>query len=125
MEISEGEKLLGTTRSDRVMLPVGSHRIDLANASLEYAVSRTVQIAAGKTSNIVISLPTGRLSVNAVPWAEVFVDGATVGTTPLGELSVPIGSHEVVFRHPQLGERRQTVIVKAQSPVRIGMDLRK
>ena len=125
MEISEGGQLLGTTRSDRVMLPVGSHRIELANTSLEYSSTRTVQISAGKTASIAVTLPPGRLSVNAVPWAEVFIDGATVGTTPLGELSVPIGSHEVVFRHPQLGERRQTVIVKAQSPVRIGMDLRK
>jgi len=125
MEILEAGRVLGTTRTDRLMLPVGSHRIEFAHATLEFTSARTVQIAAGKTTKVAISLPSGRLSVNAVPWADVSIDGSSVGTTPLGELSVSIGTHEVVFRHPQLGERRQTVTVKAQSPTRIGIDLRK
>ena len=49
--------------------------------------------------------------------------GVSLGTTPLGDLAVPIGTHELVFRHPQLGERRQTVTVKAQTVARIGIDL--
>ena len=125
MEILEDGRILGTTRMDRLMLPVGSHRIELSNPALEFSVARTVQIAAGRTANVAVPLPAGRLSVNAVPWADVTLDGAAVGTTPLGELSVPIGTHELVFRHPQLGERRQTVTVKAQTPTRIGIDLRK
>jgi len=125
MEILEDGRVLGSTRTERLMLPVGSHRIELANAGLEFTTARTVQVAAGKTANLAISLPSGRLAVNAVPWADVFMDGASIGTTPLGELAVPIGTHELVFRHPQLGERRQTVTVKAQTPTRIGVDLRK
>lgn len=125
MEILEDGRVLGSTRMERLMLPVGSHRIELANAGLEFTAARTVQVAAGKTANLAISLPSGRLAVNAVPWADVFMDGASLGTTPLGELAVPIGTHELVFRHPQLGERRQTVTVKAQTPTRIGVDLRK
>jgi hypothetical protein len=125
MEISEGGRLLGTTRTERLMLPVGSHRIDLANAPLEFVATRTVDIAAGKTLNVSVALPNGKLSVNAVPWADVSIDGQSYGTTPLGDLLLPIGTHEVVFRHPQLGERRQTVTVKAQAPARVGVDLRK
>ena len=125
MEILEDGRVLGSTRMERLMLPVGSHRIELANAALEFTTARTVQVAAGKTANVAISLPSGKLAVNAVPWADVFMDGASLGTTPLGELAVPIGTHELVFRHPQLGERRQTVTVKAQTPTRIGVDLRK
>ena len=48
MEILEGGRVLGTTRTDRLMLPVGSHRIELANAGLEFTSARTVQIAAGR-----------------------------------------------------------------------------
>lgn len=125
MEILEDGRVLGSTRMERLMLPVGSHRIELANAALEFTTARTVQVAAGKTANVAISLPSGKLAVNAVPWADVFMDGASLGTTPLGELAVPIGTHELVFRHPQLGERRQTVTVKAQTPTRVGIDLRK
>jgi hypothetical protein len=125
MEIREEGRVLGTTRTDRLMLPVGSHRIELANAGLEFTAVRTVQIVAGKTATVAIALPSGRMSVNAVPWAEVSLDGVALGTTPLGDVAVPIGTHELVFRHPQLGERRQTVTVKAQSLARIGIDLRK
>jgi serine/threonine-protein kinase len=68
---------------------------------------------------------TGTLSVNAQPWAEVWVDGQRIGETPIGNLSLPIGHHELVVRHPQLGERRQTVAVGANGPSRIGIDLRR
>ena len=125
MDIMEDGRILGSTRMERVMLPVGSHRIELANPALEFTIARTVQIAAGRTANVAIARPSGRLSVNAVPWADVSLDGVSIGTTPLGEMAVPIGAHELVFRHPQLGERRQTVTVKAQTPARIGIDLRK
>jgi hypothetical protein len=60
-----------------------------------------------------------------LPWADVSVDGQSVGTTPLANLVVPIGSHEVVWLHPQLGERRQTVAVTAQAPARVGVDFTK
>jgi len=72
-----------------------------------------------------VALPNGALSVNAVPWAEVFVDGRSIGVTPLGAVAVPIGSHEVVWKHPQLGEKRRTVIVGAQTPARMTMDMSK
>jgi hypothetical protein len=117
MDILEDGRILGNTRMDRVMLPVGSHRIEIANSALEFTVARTVQIAAGRTANVAIALPQGRLSVNAVPWAEVSLDGAALGTTPLGEVAVSVGTHELVFRHPQLGERRVVVNKFAQMPL--------
>ena len=125
MDILEDGRVLGNTRTDRLMLPVGSHHIEFSNPSLEFTAARTVQIAAGRTANVAIALPQGRLSINAVPWADVSLNGAALGTTPLGEVAVPIGTHELLFRHPQFGDRRQVVTVKAQTPARIGIDLRK
>jgi hypothetical protein len=125
MEVYEAGQLVGTTRSDRIMLPVGSHDLELTNTNLEFTGRRSVTIAPGKTASLKVALPSGQLSVNAVPWAEVSIDGRPAGTTPLGNLTVPLGSHEVLWRHPQLGERRQTVTVKAQSPTRVGVDFGK
>ncbi len=125
IEVFEGQRMVGTTRSEKLMLPVGSHDLDLSNASLEFAAKRTVKIAAGKTTDLSLPLPSGRLSVNAVPWADVSIDGRAAGTTPLGNLSVPVGTHEILWRHPQFGERRQTITVKTQTPTRIGVDLSK
>ena len=57
--------------------------------------------------------------MNARPWAEVTLDGSSVGQTPLSNLLVTVGTHELVFRHPQFGERRQSVVVTAKGPNRI------
>jgi hypothetical protein len=57
-----------------------------------------------------------------LPWADVFVDGRSIGTTPLANVRCRFGSHQIVWRHPQLGERSQTVNVTEHTPVRVGVD---
>ena len=47
-----------------------------------------------------------------------------VGETPLGNLPVTIGPHEVIFRHPQFGEKRQAVSVTLNAPVRVTVDMK-
>jgi serine/threonine-protein kinase len=59
-----------------------------------------------------------------VPWAQVFVDGSPLGETPIANAKVPIGQHEILFRHPQLGERRSSVTVTARETAKVGIDLR-
>jgi hypothetical protein len=66
-----------------------------------------------------ISPPDGRVSINAVPWATVSIDGTSYGETPLGNIVLPVGEHQITFRHPQLGERTQKVIVKANTSTRV------
>ena len=41
------------------------------------------------------------------------------------DLAVPVGTHEIVFRHPELGEHRTTTIVTFGTPARVSVDLRK
>jgi len=123
LQIFESKKLVGTTAAERVMLPAGRHELELVNTDLEFRKTVTVQVGAGTTATPAVELPNGSLSVNALPWAEVTVDGRSIGTTPLGNVAVPIGTYEIVWRHPQLGERRRTVKVPATTPVRVGMDL--
>jgi hypothetical protein len=123
--IREGGKIIGTTDSDRLMLPAGDHDLDLVNEALGFTANRRVHIIAGKTAATTIEVPNGTMSLNASPWAEVFIDGERVGETPIGNITRPIGQHEVVFRHPQLGERHETVVVTLQGTTRLGVDLRK
>jgi hypothetical protein len=124
VQIYEGARLLGTNRIDRIMLPAGRHDVDIVNEELGYRERRTVNVPAGGVAALTPAWPMGTLALNAVPWAEAFVDGTSVGETPLGELRVPVGEHEVVFRHPQLGERQAFVTVVVGRPARIGVDLR-
>jgi hypothetical protein len=123
--ILENGVLLGTSDTPRILVPAGRHDLTFSNEELGYSVQRTVQVTAGQTSTVQLEAVRGTLSINAQPWAEVLVDGQRVGETPIGNLSLPIGRHELLFRHPQLGERRQTVTVAVGVPARVAMDLRK
>jgi hypothetical protein len=125
LEMREGGKLIGTSEASRLLLPAGDHEIEFENKLLGFTLRRSVRVGAGKTTVTTIDLPNSVVSINALPWAEVWIDGEPVGQTPIGNLSRQIGSHEVLFRHPQFGERRETVIIGAGKPARIGVDLRK
>ena len=124
VEIREKGNLLGTTDADRLMLASGTHQLEFVNQSLGYAETRTVQVVAGRVTAVPLALPKGTVNLNASPWAEVWLDGVRVGETPIGNLAVPIGSHEIVFRHPQLGEKRHAVSVTAGIPVRISVEMK-
>ena len=72
-----------------------------------------------------VVLPKGTAHLNATPWAEVWVDGEKVGETPLGNLALTIGPHEIVFKHPDLGEQAHAATVTANAPLRLSVDLSK
>ncbi|HYJ94873.1 MAG TPA: PEGA domain-containing protein, partial [Vicinamibacterales bacterium] len=124
VQLFENGRLLGSNRIDRIMLPVGRHDLEIVNESLGFQERRTVQVTPGQVSSIRVKWPTGGLSINAVPWAQAFIDGSPVGETPIANMQVPIGPHEITFRHPQLGERRASVTVTARETAKVGIDLR-
>ena len=125
VQIYEDGKLLGTNQTDRVMVSAGEHRIDFINDALGFRINRKLTVAPGKVDNVSLKMPTGSISLNAVPWAEVWIDGEKAGDTPIGNLQTTIGKHEVVFRHPELGESRQSVTVTLLGPARLSVDMRK
>lgn len=123
LQLFEGGVLVGSTETDRIMLSVGRHRIDAVNKTVGYETSSVVQVSAGSVARLKLEIPNGTLNINAAPWAEVAVDGKPLGPTPLGNISLPVGSHNVVFTHPQLGERRQAVVVTLNGTNRISVNL--
>ena len=124
IEIRQGGRLIGTTDSDRIMMAAGRHEVELVNETLGYNITRTVQVPPGKVASINVELPMGVINLNASPWAEVLIDGRRAGDTPIGNLPIAIGPHEIVFRHPQLGEKRQAVSVTLKAPVRLSVDMK-
>jgi len=125
VQMFEDGRLLGTNQTDRVMVSAGEHHVDFVNDALGFRLSKKLNVAPGKVDNVSLKLPTGSISVNAVPWAEVWVDGEKAGDTPIGNLQATIGKHDVVFRHPELGETRQSVTVTLLGPARLSVDMRK
>ncbi len=112
LRIVRNGDFVGTSEDARLPLPVGNQVIGLENESVGFRDVRTVEVLPGKVTPVPVTLPKGEISINARPWAEVFVDGSRIGETPVSQLSLPVGIHEIVFRHPDLGERRVSVVVK-------------
>ena len=125
IDVVENEDVIGTSASTQIMLAAGRHSIMLTNRSLGYQEARKIDVTAGKTFAIRVDPPKASFSVNARPWAEVTMDGKSVGQTPIANLLVSVGSHEMVFRHPELGERKQTVVVSVKGPNRAAVDFTK
>jgi hypothetical protein len=124
LEIYEGDQLVGTSRSDRITVPAGRHDLRLTNRELGFQTTRAVQVAPGRTSTVQVQIPNGALFVNAIPWAEVFVDGSKIGDTPIANYGLALGRHEILLRNPRFAEQRRTVMITLAAPVRLGVDLR-
>lgn len=122
VKVFQGDRVLGSSADGPVVMPAGTYQLDLINTVLGFRARQSVTFRAGQIATVTVPIPRGRISVNAQPWAEVSIDDRHVGDTPLANIDVSIGEHEVVFRHPQLGERRQNVIVRADVPTRLSMN---
>jgi hypothetical protein len=125
MQVFEGDQKFGTTETDRIVMSAGRHTLKIVNTRLGVQLLRSVDVPAGGAATIKVDVPDGLVNLNALPWAEAWIDGRRIGETPLANIKIPLGDHEALFRHPQLGERRQTFTVTANEPTRVALDLRK
>ena len=120
LQAFEGGALVGSTAGP-LSLAAGQHTLELVNDELGYRSTQVVAVRAGRSTSVTIAVPSGRININAVPWAEVWIDGVAAGETPLANLSLSIGRHDILFRHPQLGERRETAVVKVDGIARVSV----
>ena len=124
LDISENGRAIGSSEQGRLMLSPGRHQLTLSNTELGYSSVQTVDIEPGEEHPVSVQ-PTGELSANAVPWAEVWMNGKKIGETPVAGLAVPLGTHEIVFKNPQFPDRRVSVTVTASAPVTASVDFSK
>jgi len=119
----ENERPLGSSAGGAVLMTAGRHEFELVNSALGYRARRVVDIRPGQIVSLAVKPPNGSVSINALPWAEVWIDGSSVGETPIGNISIPLGEHDILFRHPQLGERREKAIVRSDRLTRVSANL--
>jgi hypothetical protein len=111
LEISSGGRSLGTTEDGQLVMTAGSHEVVLVNDRFRFRTVVQIGVEPGKNTAYTVALPSGSVQVDTTPGAEVWVEGERVGVAPLAEIAVPIGTREVTVRHPELGERSQSVEV--------------
>jgi hypothetical protein len=124
VQVQEAGRVVGTSEIERIMLSPGNHELDFVADQLGFRQSAEVRILAGRAAPVSLTIPRVAMNINALPWAEVFVDGTRIGDTPLANVMQPIGEHEIVFRHPQLGEKRQMARLTLRDSLRISVDMR-
>jgi hypothetical protein len=113
LHVLEGDRLLGTTGGGTIVASVGTHDFELVNTALGIHLRQTVTFRPGQVTQLSLEIPRGRISVSADPWAEVLIDNESIGETPLANVDVALGQHAIVFRHPEYGERHESVVVRA------------
>lgn len=52
------------------------------------------------------------LNINSLPPSNCILNGRPLGQTPKAGVSVPAGSHTVIFVHPEKGRKTQTISIK-------------
>jgi len=125
LHVLDGERLLGSSRDGPIIAGAGRREFDFVNSVIGYRVRREVDVKPGQITAVSVTIPNGRLNINATPWASVWIDGSPYGETPLGNLSIVAGEHEIVFRHPQLGERRERTLVRPDTTARVAVNLQR
>jgi len=125
LHVLDGERVIGSTADGPVMAAAGRHEFDFVNSAIGFRVRQAVDVRAGQIVTVTVPVPNGTLNINAQPWAAVTLDGNAVGETPIGNLSVVPGEHEVIFRHPQFGERREKAIVRSGVETRVSANFQR
>ena len=111
VDIFADSERLGTTEDGRLALAAGLHQIEFVNESLGFRDTLELEVEAGEVASHTVVLPFGYVRVDGPPGAELWVEGSLVGLMPLPEIPTPIGTREVVVRHPAVGEWRELVVV--------------
>ena len=125
LHVLDGERLLGSSQDGPIIAGAGRREFDFVNSVIGYRVRREVDVKPGQITAVSVTIPNGRLNINATPWASVWIDGSPYGETPLGNLSIVPGEHEIVFRHPQLGERRERTLVRPDTAARVAVNFQR
>lgn len=98
---------------DIVPIPIEAEDGDVVDASTT-ADASTETVDAGEVVDAGLSSARARdvgprgtatLSVNANPWANVTIDGRSLGTTPIRRVTISAGAHTLRFDCPALGRR--------------------
>jgi serine/threonine-protein kinase len=70
--------------------------------------------------------PPGALKVVAWPWAEIYIDGAYVDTTPVARsFSLSPGVHEVTLKNPHFHNVTKRVLIESARPQKLKVTLKR
>jgi hypothetical protein len=121
--ITERSRPLQLDERFQIMLPPGPHELRFQNRALGYDEVRRVELKPSERATLSIVPPQTTISVTATEPAEVWIDGTRIGSTPLMDQPVNLGSHRVSVR--TANAERQFPVTATVKPVRLDVDFSK
>ena len=127
----DGDALEGTTPLTLPDLEPGTHTLTFS-LSDHHDVTTPLTVEAGAEARYeatlehmrhVAAAPPGRLSINTRPWSKVYVGRRLLGTTPIGEASVPSGTVRLRLVDRDGNTYHKTVRVPPGQDARVFYDL--
>jgi PEGA domain len=120
LAISEGTRSLRLDDRGQVMLSPGPHELVFRNRALGYEETQHVDVRPGEATQLSIAPPRSKATFTATSPAEVWLDGKSVGQTPLVDLPVEIGTHHV--RMKSGAAERQFTVTATMTPLAFNVD---
>jgi hypothetical protein len=121
LQIFEGERFLGTTESEKLLLSPGRHKLEFVSASLDYRHTQNVLITPGATAALSIVMPKVPVQIDGQTGTELFVDGEVAGKLPMKDVKLALGTREFVFKLPNGETRRQVVVLTNKAPMKVAV----
>src|SRR4030042_2785961 len=120
-------KSYGSAPIQGIFLFSGFHDLRMVNE--EYLIDETQQIFIDPGIPFERDFTLGHfgtINLNAMPWADVYVDEKFVGQTPIANLRLTVGNHEIKFLNPKFPIKRRnvTILEGANSNISVNMSFR-
>ena len=80
----------------RSAIPAGRTLQEQSGRGIPRTAAETTDPAMARKTPAPTAAATVGVHVNATPWAHIEIDGKPIGTTPLGNVPLTVGEHEVV-----------------------------
>jgi len=126
-EVRAGDALLGTTPLE-VDVPLSTRAVSLrrrGHQPLDRPLAFTGTPPTATLTERLTPVGRGTLTLNAIPWAQVTIDGERRPDTPIRALALAAGPHQVKLVCPPTGrELKFSVVVEPDAEVKRVADLR-
>jgi hypothetical protein len=124
LEITENKRPIRLDERNRALLAPGPHDLWFVNRSLGFVETRHVEVQPGQTTSLSLVPVPSTLTVTATEPATVFVDGEAVGTTPLTDHPIALGTRIITVKRADGMQQRFMSRVTTQ-PVKLEVDFSK
>ena len=109
----DGDRVGAGVRRISEVLPYGSHTLRVELEDYEPWTRIITLTATGYSATVapVAITTTGRLLIAPEPWANVSIDGVSMGQTPMAPIELEEGSHTVLLTNPDYEDQTSTVTI--------------